>query len=48
MNKENSKLPTDLVSDIKTRLKTLSGQVNGIVKMLDEGRDPEQINIQIY
>ena len=46
MNKENSKLPTDLVSDIKTRLKTLSGQVNGIIKMLDEGRDPEQINIQ--
>ncbi|MCF6169535.1 MAG: metal-sensitive transcriptional regulator [Bacteroidales bacterium] len=46
MNKENSKLPTDLVSDIKTRLKTLSGQINGIVKMLDEGKDPEQINIQ--
>ena len=46
MNNENSKLPTDLVSDIKTRLKTLSGQINGIVKMLDEGRDPEQINIQ--
>jgi len=46
MKKENSKLPTDLVSDIKTRLKTLSGQINGIVKMLDEGKDPEQINIQ--
>ena len=46
MQKENSKLPTDLVSDIKTRLKTLSGQINGIIKMLDEGRDPEQINIQ--
>jgi len=46
MNNENSKLPTDLVSDIKTRLKTLSGQINGIVKMLDEGKDPEQINIQ--
>ncbi|WP_457609576.1 metal-sensing transcriptional repressor [Lutibacter sp.] len=46
MNKENSKLPTDLVSDIKTRLKTLSGQINGIIKMLDEGKDLEQINIQ--
>ena len=46
MNKENSKLPSDLISDIKTRLKTLSGQINGIVKMLDEGKDPEQINIQ--
>ena len=46
MTKENTKLPSDLVSDIKTRLKTLSGQINGIVKMLDEGKDPEQINIQ--
>lgn len=46
MTKENTKLPSDLVSDIKTRLKTLSGQINGIVKMLEEGRDPEQINIQ--
>ena len=46
MNKENSKLPIDLISDIKTRLKTLSGQINGIIKMLDEGKDPEQINIQ--
>jgi CsoR family transcriptional regulator, copper-sensing transcriptional repressor len=46
MNKEYSKLPTDLISDIKNRLKTLSGQITGIVKMLDEGKDPEQINIQ--
>ena len=46
MKKENSKLPTDLVSDIKNRLKTLSGQINGIVKMLDEGKDPQQINVQ--
>jgi DNA-binding FrmR family transcriptional regulator len=43
---EIQKLPSDLISDIKTRLKTLSGQINGIVKMLDEGKDPEQINIQ--
>lgn len=46
MSKEISKLPSDLILDIKTRLKTLSGQINGIVKMLDEGKDPEQINIQ--
>ncbi len=46
MDKNNQKLPSDLISDIKTRLKTLSGQINGIVKMLDEGKDPEQINIQ--
>ena len=46
MKKESQKLPSDLILDIKTRLKTLSGQINGIVKMLDEGKDPEQINIQ--
>ncbi len=46
MKKESHKLPSDLILDIKTRLKTLSGQINGIVKMLDEGIDPEQINIQ--
>lgn len=40
------KLPSDLISDIKTRLKTLSGQIHGIVKMLDDGKDPEQIDIQ--
>ena len=46
MKGEQYKLPTDLILDIKSRLKTLSGQINGIVKMLDEGKDPEQINIQ--
>ena len=46
MKKQIQKLPSDLILDIKTRLKTLSGQINGIVKMLDEGKDPEQINIQ--
>ena len=46
MKKTPHKLPSDLVLDIKTRLKTLSGQLNGIVKMLEEGKDPEQINIQ--
>lgn len=47
MEKEQKhKLPSDLTSDIITRLKTLSGQINGLVKMLEEGKDPEQINIQ--
>jgi CsoR family transcriptional regulator, copper-sensing transcriptional repressor len=46
MKNESHKLPSDLVLDITTRLKTLSGQINGIVKMLDDGEDPEQINIQ--
>ncbi len=43
---QDHKLPSDLIADIKTRLKTLSGQINGIIKMLDDGKDPEQINIQ--
>jgi len=46
MKNQPYKLPSDLVLDIKTRLKTLSGQLNGVVKMLDQGKDPEQINIQ--
>jgi CsoR family transcriptional regulator, copper-sensing transcriptional repressor len=46
MKNQPFKLPSDLVLDIKTRLKNLSGQLNGIVKMLDDGKDPEQINIQ--
>lgn len=44
--KNETQLPSDLISDIKNRLKTLSGQINGIVKMLDDGKDPEQIIIQ--
>lgn len=41
-----NKLPSVLISDIKHRLNTISGQINGIVKMLEEGEDPEKINIQ--
>ncbi len=46
MKKDAHRLPPDLIADIKSRLKTLSGQINGIIKMLDEGKDPGQINIQ--
>ena len=46
MKTKNTKLPSDLILDIKTRLKTLSGQMNGIIRMLEDGKDPEQINIQ--
>ena len=35
-----------LTTDIKNRLKSIKGQVNGIIKMLDEGKDPEQIIFQ--
>ncbi len=44
MNKYD--LAPDLIRELKTRLKTLSGQIQGIIKMIDEGRDPEAINIQ--
>ncbi len=39
-------IPNDLTSDIKTRLKSIRGQIEGIIKMLDEGNDPEKILIQ--
>lgn len=46
MEQKGSQLPNDLIKDIKNRLKTLSGHIDGIIKMLDENQDPEQINIQ--
>lgn len=36
-------LPRDLTKDIKTRLQSIKGQVDGLVKMLDDGKDPEKI-----
>ena len=39
-------LPKDLTRDIKARLKSISGQVDGIVKMLDEERSPKDILLQ--
>lgn len=39
-------LPKDLTRDIKTRLKSISGQVEGIVKMLDDERSPKDILLQ--
>jgi DNA-binding FrmR family transcriptional regulator len=39
-------LPKDLTRDIKTRLKSLSGQIEGILKMLDEERSPKDILLQ--
>lgn len=36
-------LPKDLTKDIKTRLQSIKGQVDGLVKMLDYGKDPEKI-----
>ncbi len=39
-------LPKDLTKDIKTRLQSIKGQVDGLIKMLDDGQDPEKILLQ--
>jgi len=39
-------IPKDLTKDVKTRLSTIKGQVEGIIKMIDQGKDPESILIQ--
>ena len=39
-------LPLDLTRDIKARLKSISGQIDGIVKMLDEERSPREVLLQ--
>lgn len=36
-------LPKDLTKDLKDRLSSIKGQVEGIIKMLDESNDPSQI-----
>lgn len=39
-------IPKDLTRDIKSRLQSISGQVTGLIKMLDEQKDPEKILVQ--
>jgi DNA-binding FrmR family transcriptional regulator len=39
-------IPRDLSDDILTRLKSIAGQVNGLVKLLENGGDPEKIAMQ--
>lgn len=39
-------IPEELTKDIKTRLRTIKGQVEGIIKMIDLEKDPESILIQ--
>ncbi|MBX6361778.1 MAG: metal-sensing transcriptional repressor [Acidobacterium ailaaui] len=36
-------LPKDLTKDLKDRLNSIKGQVEGIIKMLDESDDPDQL-----
>ena len=39
-------LPNELTGDLIKRLNTIKGQIEGIVKMLDESEDPQQISNQ--
>jgi len=39
-------IPAELTKDINTRLSTIKGQVEGIIKMIDQGKDPESVLIQ--
>lgn len=39
-------LPKDITEDVIKRIKTIKGQLGGIEKMLDEGKDPNKIIIQ--
>ena len=39
-------LPNELTGDLIKRLNTIKGQIEGIVKMLDESADPQQISNQ--
>ena len=39
----NNMLPRDLTKALKDRLNSIKGQVEGVIKMLDESDDPDQI-----
>jgi len=39
-------LPSELTGDLKKRLSTVRGQIEGIIKMLDEETDPDKILVQ--
>ncbi len=39
-------IPRDLTKDIQTRLQSIKGQVDGLIRMLGEGKEPEKILIQ--
>lgn len=39
-------LQPELTSDLKKRLSTIRGQIEGIVRMLDEETDPDKILVQ--
>lgn len=39
-------LPSELTGDLKKRLSTVKGQIEGIIKMLDQETDPDKILVQ--
>lgn len=39
-------IPRDLSKDIKTRLQSINGQINGLIKMLEGDIDPDKILMQ--
>lgn len=39
-------IPKDLTTDLRNRLKSIQGQIGGIIKMLDEDKDPDKILFQ--
>lgn len=40
-------LPADVVSDVRKRLRRVAGQVQGVERMLDEGRECRDVVTQI-
>ncbi len=40
-------LPKELTGDLVKRLNTVKGQIDGIVRMLDEETDPDKILVQV-
>lgn len=40
-------LPEDVIEDVRKRLRRVAGQVEGIERMLDEGRECRDVVIQI-
>ena len=40
-------IPEDVVTDVRTRLRRVAGQVQGIERMLEEGRDCRDVVTQL-
>lgn len=41
------RLPEEVTADVRRRLRRVSGQIGGVERMLDEGRDCKEIVAQI-